>query len=586
MYRKIGIILLQCAPILSQVTDRALLKSSPDVNNICVVDGLKYGTIQSAITGCSGTGAVAIPPTYVGNDWYQNPNDVTVWDFRRSERVKGLTAITDFGARGDAVTETDGASQSGSATFTSPSASFVPGRDEGKAIVITGAGADNASLTTTIRAVNSSVAVALAVAASFTATDLNYWYGTENTSAFQGAYKSRKPLFLPAGKYLMTGTVKGSIPLFLTGAGKQSIIIDDTTVFELHGTGGHFLDNLQMQAATKLTAVSPSSFPTPHAGTTVAVDRIGAGIGYQPQLQDGDIWAKVSQAQRSQQLGPTITISSDGTHIYRITGDLVSILLFDVEFSEVALCDFRAGKNFVGGLVLWHTPNDGRVNRQDKIHDNHVQYASYSGIVWTASESVSVSHNRTEYNGESGLKNYASQDDGTYNTSAEVVGNDSQHSHYDGLDLSQDYPHTNKQRASSIASGNTSSFNDRTGAYVDGLGWTLADNVFENNGLSGMSLDVSDSVISGNTLTHNNTLHEANSHQMLVGPGTAAKNNVIEHNRIVGIAAAGAAIKWSTASTGNKIMDNTAKGGAVFDFGVAPIASHGNSDSRGPYPDK
>ncbi len=367
-------------------------------------------------------------------------------------------------------------------------------------------------------------------------------------------------MFLPAGKYSTTGTVKGSVPLFLAGAGERSIIIDDTTVRDLRGPREDFLDNFRMQAATRLTATRPGSFPTPHRGTPVAVDRIGAGIGYQPELQDGDIWAKVSKAQRAQQLGPTITISSDGTHIYRITGDLVSILLFDVQFSEVALCDFRAGKNFAGGIVLWHTPNDGRVNRQDKIHDNHVQYASYSGIVWTASERVFVSHNRTEYNGESGLKNYASQGDGTYNTAAEVVGNYSQHSHFDGMDLSQDYPHTNKQRASSIVSGNTSSFNDRTGAYVDGLGWTLTDNVFESNGLSGMSLDVSDSAISGNTLRDGNTLHEANSHQMLVGPGTAAKNNVIEHNRIVGIAAAGAAIKWSTASTGNKIRDNAASG--------------------------
>ena len=586
MYRTMRDVLVGCTFALAQVAGVAPLNSAPNISDICVVDGLKYGTIQSAISQCSERGAVVIPPTYAGTDRYHSPNKIPVWDFRRRERVQGLTPVTDFGARGDALREADGASQSGSAVFTSASASFVSSRDQGKAIVITGAGDDNASLTTTISAVNTPTQITLAVTAGFTATGLTYWYGTENTSALQAAYESGKPLFLPPGKYLMTDTVKGATPLFLTGSGQQSTIIDDQTVFEVRGSVGHFLDNFRMEAATKLTALPPSSFPTPHAGTPVAVDRIGAGIGYQPELQDLDIWAKVSKAQRAQQIGPSLILSADGTHIYRITGNLVSILLFDVQFSEVALCDFRAGKNFAGGIVFWHTPNDGRVNRQDRIHDNSVRYPSYSGIVWTASQRVSVIHNQTEYGGETGLKNYATQGDGTYNNYAEVVANTSRHNHYDGLDLSENYPHTNTQRASSVVSGNTSCCNDRTGAYVDGLGWTLVDNVFENNGLSGISADVSDSVISRNTLRNNNSLHQPNAHQILLSPGIPSKNNVIEHNRIVGAATAGAAMKWSQASTGNKITDNRAKGGAVFNFGSPPAESRSNSDSRGPYPDR
>jgi hypothetical protein len=227
MNRTLGIVLLGCAAVFDLVTRDPPLKSAPNVNDICVVDGLKYETIQSAITRCSGTGAVAIPPTYVGSDSYDNPKKIPVWDFRRRERVQGLTPVTDFGARGDALREADGASQSGSAIFSSASASFVSSRDKGKAIVITGAGDDNASLTTTISAVNTPTQVTLAVTAGFTATGLTYWYGTENTSALQAAYQSGKPLFLPPGKYLMTGTVQGSTPLFLTGSGGQSTSIDD-----------------------------------------------------------------------------------------------------------------------------------------------------------------------------------------------------------------------------------------------------------------------------------------------------------------------------------------------------------------------
>ncbi len=384
----------------------------------------------------------------------------------------------------------------------------------------------------------------------------------------------------------MTGTVKGSLPLFLTGSGDKSVLIDDTAVFDVYGTRGHFIDNFRMQSATKLTAVRPSSFPTPNAGTPVAVDRIGAGIGYQPTAGDNDLWPKISKQQRDQRIGPTITVSSDQTHIYRITGDLVSLILFDVQYSEVSMCDFRAGRNFVGGIALWHTPKDGLMNRHDSIHHNLVRYASFSGIAWAASEKVYINHNVSENNGESGLKNYSSQGDETYNSYVEVIGNRSQHNHYDGLDLSETYPHSNRQQTSSVVSGNISSFNDRTGAFGDGLGWTITSNVFERNGLTGMSLDMSNSVISGNTLTHNNTLHEANAHQLLVGPGTPSKNNVIERNRIEAESAAGFAIVWSAQSIGNKVRENTATGGAIFSFGAPPIEARGNLDSRGRYADR
>lgn len=538
------------------------------------------------MSACGGTGIVVIPPTYAGMDSLENRTGAPVWDFRHLQRPEGFTPVTDFGAKGDAATGADGASEMGCTTFTAASGLFTSGRDEGKAIIITGAGADNTSLTTTIKAVKSSNRVTLAAAARFTATGLTYWYGTENTPAFQAAYNSMKPVFLPAGKFLMTDAVKGTTPLVLTGLGEQSTIIDDGTVFYVHGAKGIFLNNFRMQAATKLTPVAPRDFPTPYVGTPVALDRIGDGIGYQPKSEDLDVWSRVSKQQQAQQIGPAILAASDATHVYRITGDLISVLLFDVQFSEVALCDFRAGKNFVAGIALWHTPHDGRMNKQDTIHDNHVRYASYNGIAWAASENVSVLHNQTENNGESGLKNYSTQGDGTYDKDVEVIGNETQHNHYDGLDLSENYPHLNLQRASSIVSGNTSNFNDRTGTYADGLGWTLTDNTFVDNGLSGMSLDISDSIIAGNILKNNNTLHERNSHQMLIGPGAPSKNNVIEHNRILGSVASGAAILCSARSAGNKFNDNAATGGAIFDFRAAPAESSENSDSNGPYPDK
>jgi hypothetical protein len=191
-----------------------------------------------------------------------------------------------------------------------------------------------------------------------------------------------------------------------------------------------------------------------------------------------------------------------------------------------------------------------------------------------------------EFSGESGFKNYSSQGDGTYNTEILLDSNHSLHNHYDGLDLSETYPHTGEQKTSSVVSGNLSAFNDRTGAFGDGVGWKVVYNAFENNGLAGIALDVSDSTISGNTLTHNNRLHDKNAHQITLGLGVPSRNNVIEQNRITAEAAEGSAIFWSSASAGNKVSNNVATGGAIFKFEAPPAAAHGNSDGRGRYPDR
>jgi hypothetical protein len=582
MYRIVSILFLAHSTAFGQIGAPPSLK----VNKFCVVGGPEYKTVEWAIAGCGKNGTVVLAPTYSASSSQVNGAGFPLLDLRHPEGVPGLTSVTNFGVRGDAQTAADGTSEAGSVTFTSGSAVFVPGRDEGKTIVITGAGPENASLTSKIHAVSSPTRVILQDSAKFTETGLTYWYGTDNAPAFQSACDAGRLLFLPPGKYLLLGTVKCHTPLFLVGSGDQSVLIDDVTAFDLHASAGNYLDNFRMQAATKLSPFPPSAFPTPHAGTPVALDRIGAGIGYQPELQDGDIWRKVSKQQQAQQLGTGIVSFSDETYIYRITGDLISILLFDVQFSEVAMCNFRAGKNFAGGIVLWHTPGDGRANRHDSIHDNHVSYASYSGIVWADADHTSILHNQTEYNGESGFKNYSTQGDGTYDTFIVLSDNATQRNHYDGLDLSESYPHKNNFRASSMASGNISSFNDRTGTYADGLGWTITNNVFEDNGLSGMSLDVSDSIISGNRLKNNNTLQDRYSHQMLIGTSTASTDNVIEHNRIVGAADEGAAIFWPDSATGNTVMGNIASGGAVFIFKQVPASAQGNVDSRGAYPDR
>jgi len=88
----------------------------------------------------------------------------------------------DYGARGDAITVTDGAISSGSAHFTSAVAAFGAA-DAGKAIAVSGAGSGGDALVALISAVTSPTNVTLSVTASTTVSRARADYGTDDTAA-------------------------------------------------------------------------------------------------------------------------------------------------------------------------------------------------------------------------------------------------------------------------------------------------------------------------------------------------------------------------------------------------------------------
>jgi hypothetical protein len=87
-----------------------------------------------------------------------------------------------LGAKGDTVTLIDGAINSGTAAFSSASASFTAG-DVGKAIVVSGAGTSGNALVTTIQSFTSSTSVTLAANAGTTVSAALTYYGTDDTAA-------------------------------------------------------------------------------------------------------------------------------------------------------------------------------------------------------------------------------------------------------------------------------------------------------------------------------------------------------------------------------------------------------------------
>lgn len=120
-------------------------------------------------------------------------------------RQSQLLAPQDFGAKGDGRTVTDAVLNS-TTSLTSATAAFTSA-DVGKAVVVLPApGSTQATLATTISAVNSATSATLATAAPYSGSGLEATVATDDTTALQAwlSSTSRLTRYLPGGIYGFT----------------------------------------------------------------------------------------------------------------------------------------------------------------------------------------------------------------------------------------------------------------------------------------------------------------------------------------------------------------------------------------------
>lgn len=153
----------------------------------------------------------------------------------------GRINVLPAGAVGDAIAvgdndAPDGVITSGDQTFTSAQAAFTSG-DVGKSIMVAGAGASGVNLITTIASVTNGTSVELANAATMTVSSAKYVYGTDDTEAFRSAFAVSQSIYIPDGKFLITGALtdttalKETVTWEILGAGLWGI-----TEGQLRGT--------------------------------------------------------------------------------------------------------------------------------------------------------------------------------------------------------------------------------------------------------------------------------------------------------------------------------------------------------------
>lgn len=156
-----------------------------------------------------------------------------------SQLVASPVNVKLYGAVMDPKSNADGAITSGLAVLTSASGTFTAA-DQGKTIMVRGAGAAGVPLVTTILTYTSATQVTLAANASTTVTGALYVYATDDTTAVQAAINNAAPsgTVLIPGLCAVTSTIVSNGRVRLLGTGRaDSAVFGATTTAVLRGSG-------------------------------------------------------------------------------------------------------------------------------------------------------------------------------------------------------------------------------------------------------------------------------------------------------------------------------------------------------------
>jgi len=345
---------------------------------------------------------------------------------------------------------------------------------------------------------------------------------TDSTAAAQLATNTGRPVDFSGGTFKISGvTYTGKVVWFSDGSGK--ILSDDPVLTVTSGTDS-IVDNIELENITAPWIITrdPSNWsavPTPVQSNA---------SGYQPTVNDTDLWGSLTTAQQNQNIGPQIIFEQLATNIRvsNITGEFVSIILKHASKSTVRDCNIRAGKNYGAGILFWNVEHAGYEN---SAINNTVTDASFSGIAFARNYDGIATGNIVSGAGESGIKTYQNFNTNDFRCYRMLIDNNlTRYCYYDGFDVSSDYPHTGLIESNHHITGNKTYGNKNTGFYGDGKHNSFVGNSAQGCGLSGVVLTYSNSKISDNFVYDCNKDNSAPVNQITIeGDGNQIANNQI-----------------------------------------------------------
>lgn len=346
--------------------------------------------------------------------------------------------------------------------------------------------------------------------------------------AIQAATNLGKAVYFPPGTYRMSGPVTYNGRVTWLGCGYASRLLNDDVVLLAQNAGGSSVDNLYAENITTPWIISRD--PSNWAAVPVPVQ--SNAPGYQPTINDIDIWASLTAAQKNQDIGPKFLIHGDtGIQVSRIYGRFVTVWVYDASFSRVTNCNFRAGKNVNGGIVFWNI--DSAAGYGNKADNNVVTYPSFSGVAMARNYDGEMSGNIVAFAGESGIKTCQNSGPNASGVVTDlrcyrlrIAGNKTRYCYYDGLDLSADYPHTGTLDTAHQIVDNDTFGNRQTGYYGDGLNNIFTSNHARDCGLAGVDVWYGNSHLLGNHVDNCNLTNTGAENQFnLTGSGNIVTDN-------------------------------------------------------------
>jgi hypothetical protein len=385
---------------------------------------------------------------------------------------------------------------------------------------------------------------------------------TDSTTAVQNATNTGKAVFFPAGTYKVSGvTYTGQVIWFSNG---NATILSDSTVLTVTSGINSIIDNLNLENITAPWII----YRNPGSWATVPTVVQSNNNGYQPTVNDADVWSSLTTAQQTQNVGPQIVFSGNASHIQvsRIKGRFVSILIYDAQYSVVRDCDFRAGKNNYAGILFYNLTN--QQGTYNSAINNKITYASYCGVTLVGQYAALVTGNQIYSVGESGIKTYQNTID-THDARCyrvTISNNQVLWSYFDGIDAGSDYPATGTIDCQHLITDNDCYGNYGTGFYFDGKNNFLSNNKARSNGYEGFRGLYNYSTITNNFAFENNTRSDAGRNQFTID----GSNNLLANNKVHQTVGVGYAI-YATGT--NVINSNYVSGGSNFFGNAGSISS-------------
>jgi hypothetical protein len=402
-------------------------------------------------------------------------------------------------------------------------------------------------------------------------------YGADPTGVAESSTAWAKAVSLgrviiPEGTFKITSGATHTGQIRITGEGRKSILRCDTTILTVTDGPNSTVENFYMENLTAPWIITrdPASWLAAKA-TLDATLAQSNGLGYQPTLNDFywngaaqvDYYSTLTTAQKTQNIGPQIAFygSGAGVDINRIFGRFVSLYINGYTDCTVHDCEFRAGKAVFGGIQIDNYSNSSAVGTNNRVFNNRVSYASFSGADFWNNQDGECTDNRFFRCGESGIRMHAA--DGTpglpYNYRMKISGNHCYENYYDGLDMMAQYPTPDDvPETHHQVSDNYLYRNGGTGINCDGRYNSYTGNHVYKNGRYGFWNYASYSKFSGNYFLDNNQERNNNWHELLFAGATGY--NQADDNFFLGGAGENGKAIFCFTNVPNFIGDNPAVG--------------------------